>query len=51
MDFIAFRDLGISVNNGEPQYTYQLKNGVSAQRLGMYIINKENIIEEIGFLG
>lgn len=50
MDSIAFRHLEISINNGEPQYTHQLKNGVSAQRLGMYIINKENIIDEINSL-
>lgn len=36
--------------NGNPKYTYKLKNGISNERLGMYIINKENIIEIISEL-
>lgn len=30
-----------------PIYTYKLKDGISDVRLGMYIINKEKLIEEI----
>lgn len=50
MGSIAFRYLAISMNKGEPQYTYQLKSGVSTERLGIYIINKETIIDEINSL-
>lgn len=33
--------------NGTPRYTYKVKNGISDERLGMYIIRKEKIIEKI----
>lgn len=36
--------------NGLPVYTYKLREGVSNERLGMYIIQKENIIEIINKL-
>lgn len=33
--------------NGHPKYTYKLKKGISDERLGMYIIKKERVIEII----
>lgn len=37
--------------NGKPQYTYKVKDGTSNERLGMYIIRKEKIIEIINKIG
>lgn len=44
---IGFRYFEIIDDNGYPVYTYKLRPGVSAERLGMYIIRREKIIEMI----
>lgn len=44
---IEFAYLNVEEQNGHPFYTYKLKKGVSDVRLGMYIINKERLIEHI----
>jgi len=44
---IQFCYFEIQEQNGQPVYTYKLKEGVSDVRLGMYIINKEGLIELI----
>jgi len=44
---IEFAHFEILEENGHPKYTYKLKEGISEIRLGMYIINKENLIETI----
>jgi len=32
-------------NNNTPEYDYLLKSGISSERLGMYIVEKEGIME------
>lgn len=44
---IQFGYFDIQQRDGHPFYTYKLKEGVSDVRLGMYIINKEGLIELI----
>ncbi|MDU1892283.1 MAG: hypothetical protein E6767_16485 [Dysgonomonas sp.] len=46
-DNIQFGYFEIKEENGHPAYTYKLKNGVSTDRLGMYIIRREGLIELI----
>ncbi|NDV94003.1 hypothetical protein D0T84_03605 [Dysgonomonas sp. 521] len=46
-DNIQFGYFDIRQEDGHPAYTYKLKEGVSDVRLGMYIINKEGLIELI----
>ena len=29
---------------GEPRYTYRLREGVSDERIGMYILRKERVV-------
>lgn len=44
---ISFRSFEIREVDGHPVYTYKLKDGISADRLGMYIIRKEKVVEMI----
>jgi len=44
---INFRYFDIKEENGHPVYTYKLREGMSSDRLGMYIIKKEGVIEMI----
>ncbi|WP_108823320.1 hypothetical protein [Dysgonomonas sp. Marseille-P4361] len=44
---IQFAYFEVQNKDGHPAYTYKLHEGVSDVRLGMYIINKERIIELI----
>lgn len=46
-DNIKFSYFEIEQEDGHPQYTYKLKEGVTDVRLGMYIIKKEGVIELI----
>lgn len=43
--FILFNFLDLKWSEGKPQYSYQMKSGVSTERLGMYIL------EDAGVLG
>lgn len=45
--YIKFYYFEVDEQSGHPVYTYKLKDGVSEVRLGMYIINKEKLIEQI----
>ena len=44
---ISFRYMDVLFENKKPIFTYQLKDGVSTERLGMYIVENEGIIELI----
>lgn len=44
---IAFKYLDVYFENKKPVFTYLLKEGVSTERLGMYIVQNEGIIELI----
>lgn len=44
---IQFRYMEVINKNESPQYTYLLKSGISDHRMGMYIIEKENIVNII----
>lgn len=44
---IQFAYFEVDNEDGHPIYTYKLREGVSNVRLGMYIINKERLIELI----
>lgn len=46
-DNIKFSYFEITQEEGHPVYTYKLKEGVSEDRLGMYIIKKEGLIDLI----
>lgn len=47
LDNIKFNYLNIEHKNGHPTYSYELKEGISNDRLGMYIINREGLIDLI----
>lgn len=47
VDNIRFSYFEIEQEDGHPIYTYKLREGVTDVRLGMYIINKEGVIELI----
>lgn len=42
---IFYQFFEVNLVNGIPEYTYQLKNGISTQRLGLLILQQEGIIE------
>lgn len=44
---VDFRFFEIENRNGEFHYTYRLKAGVSNERIGMYILRKEKVVETI----
>ena len=44
---IKFRFFEVKNNDGMPEYTYQIKEGVTDTRLGMHIIRQEKILETI----
>ena len=48
---IDFRFFEIENNDGRFYYTYRLKPGVSAERIGMYILNRERVVETIKMAG
>lgn len=47
IDNIQFKFLEVYNTNGSYSYSYKLQNGISEDRLGMYIIEKEKLIEII----
>ncbi len=44
---IDFRYFEVIMQEGKPRYTYKLLSGVSHERIGMYILNRENVVETI----
>ncbi|WP_029905805.1 hypothetical protein [Prevotella sp. 10(H)] len=44
---IQFRYMEITGEDDQPRYSYKLKDGISEDRLGMYILNQEKLIETI----
>ena len=42
---ISFRYFETAIENEEPQYSYQLKEGISNDRLGFLILKRENVLE------
>lgn len=44
---IQFNYMNIEHRDGHPTYSYELKEGISNDRLGMYIIQKEGLIDLI----
>lgn len=44
---VDFKFFEIMINNDIPQYTYKLQDGVSDERIGMYILKKERVVETI----
>ncbi|WP_222538641.1 MutS-related protein [Pedobacter polysacchareus] len=47
LNHIAFKYLDTFFEGEKPVFTYRLKEGVSEERLGMYIIQKEGIVDII----
>jgi DNA mismatch repair ATPase MutS len=45
--FIFFKYFEANLIEGNPQYNYQIKDGVTNERIGMYILNKEKVLETI----
>lgn len=46
-DSIFFKYFEANLINDAPQYNYKLKDGVTDERIGMYILKKERVIETI----
>jgi DNA mismatch repair ATPase MutS len=44
---LFFKYFEANLNEGIPQYNYQIKDGVTNERIGMYILNKEKVLETI----
>jgi len=47
IDNINFRYMETVFDNGNPTYSYKLKEGVTEERLGMWIVKNEGIVEII----
>ncbi len=48
---IDFRFMETTFDDGTPKYSYKLRNGITEERLGMWIVNNEGIVDIInGFL-
>ena len=48
---IDFKYFEIAIENDIPRYTYKLKEGVTNERLGLYILKKEKVLETIAESG
>lgn len=48
---IAFRYFETAVENEEPQYSYQLKEGISNDRLGFLILKREKVLDLLKNIG
>ena len=44
---VYFKFFEIKINDDIPQYTYKLKDGVTDERICMYILTKEKVVETI----
>ena len=44
---IFFKCFGANMLNGIPHYSYVIKDGVTDERIGMYILEKEKVLETI----
>ena len=44
---ISFKYMETTFDNGNPVYNYQLKDGITEERLGMWIVKNEGIVEII----
>ena len=44
---IFFKCFQANLNQGKPRYEFKIKEGVSDERIGMYILEKEKVIEAI----
>lgn len=44
---VCFRFFEIDMTTGEPRYTYCLREGVSDERIGMYILKKTGVVDLI----
>jgi len=44
---IFFRFFEANLVDDKPQYNYKLKEGVTNERIGMYILKKEKVLETI----
>jgi DNA mismatch repair protein MutS len=48
---IDFRFMETTFDDGIPKYSYKLRNGITEERMGMWIVNNEGIVDIInGFL-
>ncbi len=48
---ISFRYFETAVENEEPQYSYQLREGISNDRLGFLILKREHVLELLENIG
>lgn len=46
-DSIDFHYFEVVMQDGKPAYTYKLLSGVSQERIGLYILNREKVVETI----
>lgn len=44
---VDFRFFELDMTTGEPRYTYRLREGISDERIGMYILKKEKVVDLI----
>lgn len=51
LENVKFNYMNIEHRDGHPTYSYELKEGISNDRLGMYIIQKEGLIDLIESCG
>lgn len=49
-DAVDFRFFDIRMENDEPRYTYLLREGVSDERIGMYILRKAGVVDLIEWM-
>ncbi len=46
---ILFKYFEVTIKDGIPEYSYRLKDGVSMQRLGLFILEQERIMELLNY--
>ena len=44
---VDFRFFELDMTTGDPRYTYCLREGISDERIGMYILKKEKVVDLI----
>lgn len=50
IDNIDFKYMETTFNEGLPKYSYKLQNGITEERMGMWIVNNEGIVDIINGL-
>ncbi len=51
IDNVRFKYFDATLKDGVPTYDYRLRDGISSERMGMYIIRREGVLDILNALG